>query len=413
MIHPYIPHSISGYLHTPVRAYPKSGKNIPETFGTIRDFSDEPFGSSVISCNVTREAGSSVPLILSVENEMIYAVVKQKERDYLIGPVRFDEPMIFRKNLTLKQLNIGDPALLKNRLNSIPICTFDDFSERVLLLFNYRKKGTDTDPFLSRRELVAANCDSNEIIRRSREKTTAIVLENMENNIVHNPYSQEQREMNSIREGDVDALRKAIQEDFTGQYGTLSKNPLRQEKDMGIVTITLAVRAAIEGGLHPETAFNISDMTIQQIESATDIPSARHFYRESEYTLAELVHNLNQQKSAPAVENRHVSRCKDYIMTHLHEKLTVSRVAEEVGFDRSYISKLFSECEHMTMKDFITYEKIRLVKNMLKYSPYSYSRIAAYLGFSSQSHLGKEFKKVTGMTLKSYRDANAKGEIFG
>ncbi|OYO90863.1 hypothetical protein CG709_13065, partial [Lachnotalea glycerini] len=35
---------------------------------------------------------------------------------------------------------------------------------------------------------------------------------------------------------------------------------------------------------------------------------------------------------------------------------------------------------------------------------YAYFGIATYLGFSSQSHLGKQFKKITKMTLKQYRD---------
>lgn len=34
-----------------------------------------------------------------------------------------------------------------------------------------------------------------------------------------------------------------------------------------------------------------------------------------------------------------------------------------------------------------------------------------YLGFSSQSHLGAEFKKATGMTLKEFRDANAREDF--
>ena len=49
-------------------------------------------------------------------------------------------------------------------------------------------------------------------------------------------------------------------------------------------------------------------------------------------------------------------------------------------------------------------EKIGLAKNMLTYSGYSYIEIAAYLGFSSQSHLGKQFKKLTGFTLSEYRN---------
>ncbi len=412
MNQPYIPHSISAHLHTLVRAYPQSWKNIPKAFGTIHDFSDEPYGSSLISSNMIRKTGPAMPVILSLESVIAYAVVVLPGRNYLIGPVRFEEAVFLSRNMTLKSLNIEE-GIDKSWLVKVPVCSFQDFAEQVLLLFNYRRKGNVSEPFLYRDQLFAANCVQDEIAKKSRKQNFEHVLDNLENQIVHNSYSQEQREMNSIREGNMRSLRKAIHEDFTGQYGILARDPLRQEKDMGIVTITLASRAAIEGGLHHEKAFYITDRTIQQLEAAADIPSVRHFYREAEYQLTELVHHLKETKKAPSIENRHVSRCKDYIMTHLHERLTVSQVAEEVGFDRSYISKLFSDCEHITMKDYITYEKIQLVKNMLTYSTYSYSRIAAYLGFASQSHLGAAFKKVTGMTLKAYRDANAKGDIFG
>lgn len=47
---------------------------------------------------------------------------------------------------------------------------------------------------------------------------------------------------------------------------------------------------------------------------------------------------------------------------------------------------------------------MKLVKNLLIYSQYSYIEIASYLGFSSQSYLGQQFKKLTGFTLKEYRD---------
>lgn len=58
----------------------------------------------------------------------------------------------------------------------------------------------------------------------------------------------------------------------------------------------------------------------------------------------------------------------------------------------------------MTLTDFILQEKVKLTKNLLTYSPYSYIEIATYLGFSSQSHLGKVFKKYTDMTLRQYRE---------
>ncbi|MFR3184089.1 MAG: AraC family transcriptional regulator [Enterococcus sp.] len=39
--------------------------------------------------------------------------------------------------------------------------------------------------------------------------------------------------------------------------------------------------------------------------------------------------------------------------------------------------------------------------------------IASYLGFSSQSYLGQQFKKLTGFTLKEYRDRYGVSEFKG
>lgn len=75
-----------------------------------------------------------------------------------------------------------------------------------------------------------------------------------------------------------------------------------------------------------------------------------------------------------------------------------------MGMNPGYLSELFHKCEGMSIKNFILREKIGLAKNMLTYSGYSYIEIAAYLGFSSQSHLGKQFKKLTGFTLSEYRN---------
>ena len=70
----------------------------------------------------------------------------------------------------------------------------------------------------------------------------------------------------------------------------------------------------------------------------------------------------------------------------------------------NYISDLFKKEEGISITDYIRNEKIKLAENLLIYSKYQYIEISAYLGFSSQSHLGTQFKEVTGMTLKQYRD---------
>ncbi len=94
---------------------------------------------------------------------------------------------------------------------------------------------------------------------------------------------------------------------------------------------------------------------------------------------------------------------EDYIFSHLHDKICVQDIADELGLNANYLSELFHQCEKISLTDFIRREKMNLVKNLLIYSRYSCSEIATYLGYSSQSHMGKQFKECMGMTPNQYR----------
>ena len=93
----------------------------------------------------------------------------------------------------------------------------------------------------------------------------------------------------------------------------------------------------------------------------------------------------------------------DYVFTHLHSKLTVQEVADALHVHPGYLSNVFSKQEGQALYQFILTQKMEQVKNLLTYSDFSFGEIANYLGFASQSHLGTQFKKLTGMTLKEYR----------
>lgn len=118
-----------------------------------------------------------------------------------------------------------------------------------------------------------------------------------------------------------------------------------------------------------------------------------------------MVNDLREQKAGTIDKdkNPHINRCKDYIYFHLHNKIYVQDVARELNLNANYLSELFHQCEKISLTDFILREKMNLVKNLLVYSRYTCSEIAAYLGFSSQSHMGKQFKQCSGMTPYQYR----------
>ena len=55
-----------------------------------------------------------------------------------------------------------------------------------------------------------------------------------------------------------------------GTEGILSKDQLRNSKNMFIAGITLFTRAAIDGGVPEETAYSLSDGYIQTVEECTN-----------------------------------------------------------------------------------------------------------------------------------------------
>lgn len=273
--------------------------------------------------------------------------------------------------------------------------------------------------------------------RKMDEKVAARMFEIRENRSRHNPYDQELRETTAIMQGDVKALEESILEEYAGELGVLNEeDSLRNVKNICIVVITLASRAAIRGGLAPELAFVISDVYISELERCRIPGSISRLCRGAEYHFARLVHVLQENRKSTrkemadhmpdgsqyktdgdkalplvpddrqekkAAENEHVARAKDYIYRNLHQKIGTEEIAKALALNPKYLSTLFHQETGLTISRYIRREKIRLVKNMLTYSEYSFLEIAHYLGFSSQSHLGEQFRKETGMTLKEYR----------
>lgn len=216
----------------------------------------------------------------------------------------------------------------------------------------------------------------------------------------HNPYDQELREQDSIRRGDVDALKKCWNEVYTGKVGRLAHDPLRHMKNLAIGVITLSSRSAINGGLNPETVLSIVDTTILKIEhSMYDYKEVGETIRKTQLMLAEMVYENNNKKNYNPI----VNKVKDYVFRNIHEKIIISEVANWLGINADYLSSLFHSSENKTLTRYILEEKIKLCCNMLKFSDYSIQNIAAYFGFYSQSHFTKQFKSCMNMTPGEYR----------
>ncbi len=389
----YLMRHISYHLHTFVRRY-TADFDYAESFCGRIQFEDI-FSPEELVGYFTSRADFSLecPVLLSFNGQFLSAFVPGDEYHLIIGPVRLSEEVYLRHQA---EAGTADEAWLK----TVPECSFKELSGDVLLAFNLCREIP-----LDEVGLLAENCIRKETDAELRAHFSELVFENREHGRRHNPYDQELREGAAVEQGDLKQLETAIKEDFLGEYGTLAKNPIRHTRNIGIVVVTLASRAAIRGGVPYEIAYTLSDSTIQKLEECSDIPTLFHIFRSAEFTYAQMVKDLNEQKAGMSGKdkNPHINRCKDYIFSHLHDKICVQDIADELGLNANYFSELFHQCEKISLTDFIRREKMNLVKNLLIYSRYSCSEIAAYLGFSSQSHMGKQFRECMGMTPNQYR----------
>lgn len=232
-----------------------------------------------------------------------------------------------------------------------------------------------------------------------KKKVDDFLFDQWETQRKHHSYPQEKHQMEQIRNGNVDQIRKVLNESMGGNYGILAKDPLRAAKNIGITSITLYTRAAADGGLNFELALTLSDAYIWQIEDATSIAEVDRIRYAAAEDFTRRVHshkNVNQIHLL-------IDQCQDLIFSKMHSKISVQELAKELKVNPDYLSRLFHERMGMTIVEFIQQEKVKLAKNMLIYSQYSLEEIAYYLGFSSQSHFGKVFKQVTDVSPGYYR----------
>ena len=77
----------------------------------------------------------------------------------------------------------------------------------------------------------------------------------------------------------------------------------------------------------------------------------------------------------------------------------------------NYLSNIFSETEGITIEQFIIFQKIEKVKELLVYDELSLSEIAYKLGYSSVAYLSTQFKKTTGLTPSYFKSVKDKKRL--
>ena len=130
--------------------------------------------------------------------------------------------------------------------------------------------------------------------------------------------------------------------------------------------------------------------------------------------------NLNERLKEVGFEilddqkKKHIEKIKNLLIKQiqlgeLEEHFMITNfLTKALNKDYSYISRLFSEVEGVTIEQFFILQKIEKVKELIIYNEMNLSEISYQLGYSSVAHLSAQFKKVTGLTPSHFKKAGVR-----
>lgn len=111
-----------------------------------------------------------------------------------------------------------------------------------------------------------------------------------------------------------------------------------------------------------------------------------------------------------------VERIKTIVIELVHysdlanlEQSMMSIIAKRVNRDYTFLSRLFSDVESLTIEKFIIYQKIEKVKELIAYGELNLNEISDKMGYSSSSHLSAQFKAVTGQSPRKFKAGGSIG----
>ena len=218
---------------------------------------------------------------------------------------------------------------------------------------------------------------------------------------IHGTYENEKILLRLIREGDPSYKQHLQAMSTTGRVGDISDGTaLRQLKNMILVNITLTSRAAMEGGLPPETAYTVSDRYFQAVEKTNSIQSIIDINSTMQEDFVQRVRRFRQNSSL----SKPIRICVEQMHSRMEEDITLEQMAKEFGYSTYYLSRKFRAETGQSFKDHLRKIRLERAKFLLRNTGETILSISERLHFCSQSYFSDTFRKAYGISPTDYRE---------
>lgn len=127
-----------------------------------------------------------------------------------------------------------------------------------------------------------------------------------------------------------------------------------------------------------------------------------------EHIMFVLFAELISQNVNTLPQNSLALRTHEFIRSHATSMLTVSAVAESLGYNPDYLSRVLKDHYGRTLQQDIVHERLERAKVLLQTSDFTIERIAMELGYESANLFVKFFRYHLKTTPSAYRNSYTK-----
>lgn len=326
-----------------------------------------------------------------------YGIVNHKNYKFVLGPAsEIKKTEAELKKIALK-LNVSDNEISSfiSEISSLS-CIHLDTVIQSAILYNFTVNQTMYDIT----DIRIKNSEQKNITYEIRDNKLTIKSGNLYANNARSLLIEKDI-IKKIKSGDVDGLIDGASKIPAVSSGHLASHLIRHQKNFFIKLEIIASRAAIEAGLDLDEVAAIEEMYIIKCESLENIDKIKNLQYHMLLDYANRVKKHNQYNGN---NYQIINKISKYIRNHISEPIKTSDIANYLGKSRVTITTEFKNKTGLNLSDFINLKKIQEAEELLYETNNSLVSISNFLGFSSQSHFCKVFKKITGMTPTEYRE---------
>lgn len=143
----------------------------------------------------------------------------------------------------------------------------------------------------------------------------------------------------------------------------------------------------------------LSLMQLMSVERHAGVADAAAYLRRTVETIRQ-----QQQTSVNSTAAETVKRVKNYVAAHLHEDISITCLADHIGLNASYLSRVFRKATGETLIGYITNARRELACRLLMDPSRQIQQISQELGFLTPAYFSYFFKKNEGVTPTEYRE---------